>query len=112
MLRGIVRVLAADRPSLEIVAELDSSEDLAAAATLYRADVVLTSLPCTQAEATAQRILLTHPKLRLLIMSEDARLAHLHLLLPQRMMLNDVSPGELLDAILGTGRYPLVEWRA
>ena len=44
----------------------------------------------------------------------DGRDAQLHRLIPDRVVINDVSAQDLVDAILGTGRYyqPWPSWYA
>lgn len=104
MLGGLVQALAAERATVEVVAELESGADVAEAANRLDADVVL--MPAAAAVRQAgEAILMANPRLRLLLMSEDARTAQLLRLVPYRMMIDDVSPGELFDAMLGAGRY-------
>jgi hypothetical protein len=106
----LVRVLAAERPAMEIVAELEAGADVSSAAGRLGADVVL--MPSGSVDRrSGEAILLANPRLRLLLMSEDARTAQLHRLLPHRMMIDDVSPSELFDAMLGAGRYAASDWR-
>lgn len=108
MLSGIVRVLAAEQPSLEIVAELDTEADVVKMAGRLEADVVL--MPAAVGDPVGEELLLAHPRLRLLLMGDDARTAQLYRLVPHRLRIDDVSPSELFDAMIGAGRYGTEGW--
>ena len=103
LMEEIVRMLAADG-SVEIVATLDGDHDLVRGASDHHADALL--MPESSAEPLlAVQILLANPRMRLLLMSDDADSAQLYRLLPHRMAIEDVSPTELFAAIQGRGRY-------
>ena len=105
ILRDIVRAMTAERPDLELVAQVGAESDLLSATDEYQPDVVITSADSSSTEAGWECLLMSNPRMRLLTISDDGREAQLRRLIPDRVIIHDVSAHELLDAILGTGRY-------
>lgn len=103
MLSGLVRGLTAGHPALEIVAELERAAELPNATKEYRPDVIMTS--ALDLRPSLGELLRQHPGLRVLTVTEDGRMAYLYRMVPQRIAIEDISPQELIDAILGSGRY-------
>lgn len=101
MLREIVKDLLADQAGLDVVDVSGTDADLVEATRRYQPDVVVTTLRELNSPELWERLVGIHPRLRLLTVSEDGRSAWLHGLVPQRIALHDVSPQELLAAILG-----------
>ena len=109
ILRNMVGSFAAQHPSLQIIAELPDADELIAVARERQAEVVIMSASAASAKTVEEQILFELPRLCIVIVSEDAHTASLHRLEPKRLMIEDVSPDELMDAILGTGPYALSE---
>ena len=105
MLWGILRALATKRSAIDIVAELEAEDDLMRAARAFRPDVVLMSASGVDGDGKTPPILYSCPRIRVVVVSPDARTASLHRLLPHRTRIDDLSPQELLDAIQGRGRF-------
>jgi DNA-binding NarL/FixJ family response regulator len=104
MLGDIVQALTAEQSGLQVVGRLGRGADLVAAVEDYRADVVVTRAGAAEPDTLA-RLLFARPRLRLLVLSQDGREAYVHTLVPNRVVLHDVSPHEILDALRGTGRF-------
>ena len=105
ILSDIVRALTAERADLELVAQVGRESDLLTVTDQYQPDVVITSVDSSSSETDWECLLISNPRLRLLTISDDGREVHLLRLIPDRIVIHDVSTHELLDAILGTGRY-------
>lgn len=104
MLKDIMQALSAEHPALEVVEQLGAEADLAAALTEYRPDVIVTCAGKSEVDEL-HRLLFARPRLRVLVVSRDGREAYVHTLVPNRVVLHDVSAHEILDALLGTGRF-------
>jgi DNA-binding NarL/FixJ family response regulator len=104
MLGDIVRALAADEPGLLVVAEVPRESDLAATVARFDADAVLTREAESDGESIA-RLLRLHPQLRVLTYTADHRVGYLDRLVQQRTVLQDMSVEDLVQALLGQGRF-------
>lgn len=104
ILSDIVQAVAAEAPDLEIVGHVGPEADLDAAVDAFVADVVVTTTTRTH-PAVCERLLFKHPRLRVLSLMEGARIGTMDRLVPHRTVVNDIAPGELIDAILGIGRF-------
>jgi DNA-binding NarL/FixJ family response regulator len=104
MLRDIVRALAADEPRLLVVAEVQRESDLASTVARFDADAVLTSAGQSDGDSIA-RLLRLHPQLRVLTYTADHRVGYLDRLVQQRTVLQDMSAEDLVQALLGQGRF-------
>jgi len=99
----IVRALVAGDPRVDILAESLPETDLATAVKVLHADVVMTR---AWSDPAAPEALLRHnPGLRVLTLTDGGRVGYLDRLVVQRTVLTDVSPEELIDAVLGGGRF-------
>lgn len=101
ILGDILESVAADEPRISIVARIGADADPVAAAERCRADVVVTDAAGEYAGWLRDRILFAHPRLRLLTLAQQGRVAHLDRLVPQRTSIVDVSPQALVETILG-----------
>lgn len=104
MLGDVISALAAKEPDVEVVGHVGRDADLAAAIDECRAEaVVIGALDSNP--AVCEQLLMSHPRLRILILGEGGRVGYLDRLAPQRTVIRDISPEELLDAIRGVGRF-------
>lgn len=109
LLGEIVAALAAEREPLVIVAELEDEADLVATVKRLKPDVVV--LPESAADPRlGEAILLVNPRLATVLMSEDARTARMHRLLPDRRKIDDLSPEALFDALAEAHAGPAGGW--
>lgn len=99
-----MQALTIEDPGMQVVQRLDRLADLAAAVEEYQPDVIVTCAGCSEPELL-QRLLFERPRLRVLVVSQDGREAHVHTLVPSRVVLHDVSAHEIRAAMLGTGRF-------
>jgi chemotaxis response regulator CheB len=99
MLRDILREIIAAQPDMVIVAEADDAEDLVAATAPYAPDVLVVGLEASETQEVAHDVLRRAPWLRVLAIEAGGRRAWLHMLRPYQMLLGEVSPSMLLDAI-------------
>jgi len=102
--RDIVRALIAGDSRVEILVPPPPQTDLVAAARELQADVVMTRTD-SPGPAASESLLLDNPRLRVLTLTDGGRIGYLDRLVMQRTVLMDVSPEELIDAVLGGGRF-------
>lgn len=100
MLAEILRAVAEREPGLEVIEDPEAAFDLAGAVERAGVDVVVVGGNCDDA-APALALLHARPRLRVVTVSGDGRLACHDALVPHRVVLRDVSPRGLLDAIRG-----------
>lgn len=99
MLSHIVHGLIVEETGIELVAEkLDRPGDLEAAIRRLQPDVVMMGFDGP--DDWANEFLLAHPRVRLITLSSDGRVARLQALVPKRIVMADVSPEMLLNAIV------------
>lgn len=98
MLEEIVERAARAAPDVEIVGTALPA-DLASAVARTRADVAILALPDGAALAAYDDMLYTHPRTRLLAVTDDGRGALLHRLRPQTVTLGELSAEGLLNAV-------------
>jgi DNA-binding transcriptional LysR family regulator len=103
LLTDVVKGLVCLHPELDVID--DASGDVVEAVASHEADAVLTAASVCRAPEVTERLLYAHPRLRLLVLSQDGRVAHLYRLLPHEVRIDDVSMHELIHAIVGHGRY-------
>jgi DNA-binding NarL/FixJ family response regulator len=103
MLNSIILSIVAAQPALQVVARIDADDDLAAAAQGHDADVVVMCAEMSGGGPVAEELLFTRPRMRVLILTANGRAAHLYRLLPHRMTIDDISPEELVNAMLESG---------
>lgn len=102
MLSDIVRALAAREADLEVVGEVGSDADLAAAVRATRADVVLTY--AGRPPPGPGEVLAISAAPRTLTLTDDGRVGYLDRLVPHRTVLEDLSSEDLIQALLGVDR--------
>jgi len=100
MLTEILRAVAEHEPGLEVIEDPAAGTDLAVAVARAGADVVVVGGNCGDPEAT-QALLYAQPRVRVVTISGDGRLACHDALVPRRIVMHDVSPQGLLEAIQG-----------
>lgn len=99
MLHDIIYDALTEQPTLHVVARLGDADDVEAAASKYNADVIVMTAPPEQIRA-AEHMLYARPRMRVLMLAPDGRSAHLYRLVPQCMSIDDVSPTQLVSAIV------------
>jgi DNA-binding NarL/FixJ family response regulator len=99
LLQDIVTALCAAESDVDVVARVGPAEDLEAAVTANRPDVLVTSADGPAALDSAC-LLFTAPLLRVLTIAEGGRVCQVERLVLERAFLRDVSPEELINAIL------------
>lgn len=104
MLTDIMQALTAEHPAFQVIEELRQEADLVAAMEEYDPDVIVMRAG-TAAPDELRRLLFARPGLRVLVISRDGHEAYVYTLVPDRVVLNDVSAHEIQDALLGTGRF-------
>jgi len=100
MLRDIVRAVAEQDPSLEIVGEVPWESDLTATASSYDAAVIVAGARASSAPAIGE-LLEARPRTRVLTIAADGAQSILYRLSPEAVALGDLSPSRLLQAIHG-----------
>lgn len=91
--------LAAAEHGVEVVAHIETCTDLEAAVADLRADVLVTSRD-DSGPAHSSRLLFSQPRLRVLTVLRGGRACQVERLVVMRSLLEDVSPEDLIDAIL------------
>ncbi|HEY8704311.1 MAG TPA: hypothetical protein VIL98_06130 [Gaiellaceae bacterium] len=100
MLRDIVRAVAAQDPSLDIVGEVSWETDLTATASSYDAVVIVAGARASSGSAIGE-LLEARPRTRVLTIDADGAQSVLYRLSPEAVSLGDLSPARLLKAIHG-----------
>jgi hypothetical protein len=103
LLGEIVQDLAAAEPELELIGRVRAEEDPAAVLERGRPDVVITDATGQYAGLLRESVLFRYPRVRLVTLADGGRTAHLEMLVPRRMTIQDVSSHDLLAAVLGGG---------
>ncbi len=102
LLRDVVSALAAEEPRLHVVARVGVEADLEAVVEAHQADIVMTRA-VDSSPTDFEALLLSRPRLRLFTVAEGGRVCYVDRLIPSRTVLRDVSPDELMEAILDVG---------
>jgi chemotaxis response regulator CheB len=102
MLHDIIQDALAEQPALQIVAKLEPGDDLDAAVERHEVDIVAMSAVPSKQNAISEQMLFDHPRVRLLMLSPDGRAASLCRLILHEVTINDVSPQELVAAIVAS----------
>jgi hypothetical protein len=102
LLRDIVAALCATEPDVDVVARAGRAVDLEATVLAHRPDVLVTSADDPAAMDPAS-FLFAAPRLRVLTIAEGGRVCRVERLVLERAYLMDVSPEDLIDAILDEG---------
>ena len=96
MMRAIVEGAVAAHADLQLASDGDSG-DLDAAVTRYGADVLIVEARADRDEAFYRPLLLTHPSLNVLIVTQEGR--NVTLIGIRRVRFVDASPTTLIEAI-------------
>jgi DNA-binding NarL/FixJ family response regulator len=96
----LVAELNATRDRLNVVAELDTREELNKQLRSLAPDLVLVGLRRNEGDEIALSLLRSLPNARVIAFSSDKRHAIVHRMQPLRTILFDFSPQMLIDAIL------------
>jgi hypothetical protein len=96
MMRSIVEQAVASQADLQVAEDCEDA-DLEVAVTQCRADVLIVAERADRTEAFYRPLLLTHPSLKVLIVTQGGRNATL--IGFRRVRLSDASPASLIDAI-------------
>lgn len=108
LLRDIIDDAARVHPDIEIFASADT--DLSRAVARRGADVVIVAAAAPGASRLHRRVLVDHPQLKVFVVTDEGRAAHL-LELRQTPVV-EVSPNGLIEAIraaVAAGRRPRAE---
>jgi DNA-binding NarL/FixJ family response regulator len=101
VLREIIRrILSA--PGIDVVAEASGDVDLPELVSATRADVVVMRLENTRLPRAGRRLLVRHPRIRLVGVAADGRDTVTYELSARRRSLGEVSPEALLNAVRGS----------
>ena len=98
MLCDIVRDVAAQDASLEVVGEIAAAPDLAEAVRPYDAEVVVTAAGAA-AEGAIAALLEARPRTRVVTIADDGAQTVVYRLSPEAIALGDLSPARLLEAM-------------
>lgn len=99
MMREIVTTTLGAQPDMHVVATVEAEDTLADAVVRTQADVVVVGLAPNASPTTYDDLLYQHPRLRVLMVTDDGRGALLSALRPQQVAIDDVSPAGLVEAI-------------
>ncbi len=92
--------VVASAPDMSVVGRTEEN-DLAAAATRMRADVILVGEEMKPRPGEYAKLLIRHPRLKVLAITDDGKTGTLHEMRPQRFPLGEISADSLRDAIRG-----------
>lgn len=104
MLRDIVSDTITRQSDMLVVDELPRRRDRPASGRRRGVDVVITGLEDGRLDERYTQLMQADPRLKVLGITVDGRRAFLFELRPRRILLGDVSPDGLLDAIRSTAR--------
>jgi DNA-binding NarL/FixJ family response regulator len=99
LLRQILEGAVASQPDVTVIRHVRPSENLAAAAKRVRADIVILGEAQEGAEGAPWEVLDKEPRLKLLVISSDGHRATRYELRPHQVLIDDLSPEGLIDAV-------------
>jgi DNA-binding NarL/FixJ family response regulator len=99
MFAEIVRKVLGTAPDFEVVAAVGSLEELEDALAVHDADVVVAGVAGPNGRGRFDALLRAHPAVRVFSLEGDGRQTLLHELRPHSVLLGNVSPEGLIDAI-------------
>lgn len=103
LVREIIVNVMRNQPNIEIVAQVSNRERLEPMLQRTRPDVLILFSPAAQNGFAYNDLLFEHARMKVLDISTDGRLAHLHELRPRHTPLGELSPAGLLAAVQFTG---------
>ncbi|MGB8898414.1 MAG: hypothetical protein WCC90_03770 [Methylocella sp.] len=101
LFRDLITELVASPRGLNVVAELDSRQELEERLHPLSPDLVLIGLAKNEGDETGLSLVRLLPNAKVIALSSGGRHAFVHQTQRQRTILPDVSPQTLIDAILG-----------
>ncbi len=99
MLSDIVSSLVAKQQDMELVGEPVRGKQVVRAVRRLRPHVVVLASHGSELTALGHRLLEVSPRLKLVAVTENGRLAHRYELRPQQTPISEVSPQGLLEAV-------------
>jgi DNA-binding NarL/FixJ family response regulator len=101
ILGDIIKALLADHFALNLVGQFDSRAEVEEKLPLISPDLIIIGLRKGETDAIGRTLLAIAPLAKVIALSNDGRNAYVHEISAHRLSLTDVSPSELIDAILG-----------
>lgn len=102
VLREIIREILT-QPGIEVVGETIGDVNLSELVRATRADVIVMGLSDTRLPRNGRRLLVQHPRLRLVGVAADGRATVMYELLARRRSLGELSPHALLNVVRVSG---------
>ena len=99
LLQQIIERMLASQPDMIVTAQAKPSKSMATAAKRVRADIVILAESREGAGGTPWQVLNENPRLKLLTISRDGHRATRYELRPHEVVIDDISPKDLVDAI-------------
>lgn len=99
LLQQILESVMASEPDVTVIGQVRPSEGVAAAAKRVRADIVIMGEGREGADGTPWEVLNKNPRLKLLTISSDGHRAACYELRPHQVVIEDIHPETLMDAI-------------
>ena len=99
LLQQIIEQTLAAQPDMIVVGQAETSEYVAAAARRVRADVVILRETQEVVDGTPWQTLNENPRLKVLMISTDGHRATRYELRPHQVVIDDIHPETLIDAI-------------
>ena len=102
LLGDIVRETLARHEDVEVLADVETPSEVAAAVDRTSADVAVLGMSASGARDTTvlmQSLLTNHPRLTVIALASDGRSGYVCQLEPRTIAIDDISPSALVDAI-------------
>jgi DNA-binding NarL/FixJ family response regulator len=103
LLRDIITTLLSDHVAVKIIAVLDTRAECEKAIEDIDPDLILIGLQPGEPDEIAPILLRRLPSARVVAVSDEGRRVYVHRMRRHRKILQDASPQEVVEAILGTG---------
>jgi DNA-binding NarL/FixJ family response regulator len=97
----IIKALLADHFTLDVVGQFDGRAEAEKQLPLISPDLIIIGLRKGESDAIGRTLLAVAPLAKVIVLSNDGRNAYVHEMRAHRLVLADVSPRALIDAILG-----------
>jgi DNA-binding NarL/FixJ family response regulator len=102
LLQQIIELMLASQPDMIVAGHAKPSESVARAAKRVRADLVVLRENEGGAGGTPWQMLNENPRLKILAITSDGHRATRYELRPHQVVIDDISPESLIDAIRAT----------